>query len=71
MKTFNQLAMDYPRACMQFASWMIQKFNITTRMYDESFTDHRYVIAARFFGESLDVPENAEYVIEMMIEAYG
>lgn len=76
MKTFNQLTMDYPRACMQFASWMIQKFNVTTRMYDESVINHKYTIAARFFGYPL-TPEmgiDGYYqmgeAIESMIEAY-
>lgn len=69
-KSFEELEKEYPLAMQAFASWMFESFKVTRKMYNQSFVDHQYIIAARFFGHSLTVPETPEQAIESMIAVY-
>jgi hypothetical protein len=61
----------YPNAMHAFSSYMLSKFQVTMKMYDETVTDNRYIIAARFFGWSLNIPdEDPERAITEMLYDY-
>jgi len=74
-KTFQQLYVNFPQVTHKFSFWMLSQYKIREEDYDDSISEHRYIIAARFFGESTDLPtflnaDGLEDRIEDMFDRY-
>jgi len=71
-RTFQQLYVDFPQATHEFSLWMLTNYKIREADYDDSISEHRYIIACRFLGESTDLPIflNAEALENKIVELF-
>lgn len=73
MKTsFQQLYVNFPEAAHEFSFWMMNQYKIREQDYDDAISEHRYIIAARFFGESTNLPAfvNADALEQKILDMF-
>lgn len=62
---YSELFRQFPQGAKHFSGWCFNQYQVTMQMYDDSIAEHRYIIAARFFGHPVVPPK---YVIEDQLE---
>jgi len=62
---YTELFRQFPQGAKFFSGWCFNQFKVTMAMYDESISEHRYIIAARYFGHPTVPPK---YVMEDQLE---
>lgn len=72
-RTFQQLYVNFPQAAHEFSFWMMNQYKIREQDYDDSISEHRYIIAARFFGEPTEAPAyvNADGLEEKLEDMFN
>jgi len=63
--TYTELFKQFPQGAKHFSGWCFNQFKVSMAMYDDSISEHRYIIAARYFGYPVKPPK---YALEAQME---